>query len=363
MNRSKSSGVMTRRQVVAGGAAATVAAPAVARAQDTVNWRMVTSWPKNLPGPGVTAERLAARIAAVTGGRLQIVVHAAGEIVPALEVFDAVQSGVAQMAHTASFFWQGKAPAAAFFTAIPFGLTAPEHAAWILHGGGQDLWDKLYQPFGLKPFMAGNTGMQMGGWYRREISGLADIEGLKIRMPGLGGATLRKLGAEPVTLPPGDIFQALDTGLVDAAEFLGPWSDLAQGFFRVTPYYYAPGFHEPNGTGECLIGLEAWDALTPDLQAAVEQACATENAFALAEADWMNGEALAVLVNQHGVQLRQYPEEVLSAARIAAETVMDERAEQDPLFSEILQSYRAARQRLSAWSRAGTLPFFRARGE
>ena len=362
MNGSDRFGMITRRQAVAGGLAATIAAPAVVRAQDGVTWRMVTSWPKNLPGPGVTAERLAARIGAATGGRLQIDVYAAGEIVPALEVFDAVQSGVAQMAHTASFFWQGKAAAAAFFTAIPFGLTAPEHAAWILHGGGQALWDKLYAPFGIKPFMAGNTGMQMGGWYRREISGLADIEGLKIRMPGLGGATLRKLGAEPVTLPPGDIFQALDTGLVEAAEFLGPWSDLAQGFFRVAPYYYAPGFHEPNGTGECLVGLEAWNALTPDLKAVVEQACATENASALAEADWMNSEALAVLVDRHDVQLRQYPDDILAAARDAAETVMDERAEQDPAFGEILQSYRAARQRLSAWSRVGTLPFFRARG-
>jgi TRAP-type mannitol/chloroaromatic compound transport system substrate-binding protein len=353
---------ITRRHALTGGAASALAAPALARAQDSLQWRMVTSWPKNLPGPGVTAERLAERIGAATGGRLRITVYAAGEIVPALEVFDAVQGGVAQMAHTASFFWQGKAPSTAFFTAIPFGLTAPEHAAWILHGGGQELWDKLYAPFGLKPFMAGNTGMQMGGWYRQEVESLADIEGLKIRMPGLGGAALRKLGAEPVTLPPGDIFQALDTGLVDAAEFLGPWSDLAQGFFRAAPYYYAPGFHEPNGTGECLIGLEAWNALPADLQAAVEQACATENAFALAEADWMNGEALSVLVEQHDVQLRQYPDDILVAAREAAEVVLNERAEQDAAFGEILQSYRAARTRLAAWSRAGTLPFFAARG-
>jgi TRAP-type mannitol/chloroaromatic compound transport system substrate-binding protein len=338
-----------------------LAAPALAQSDPPIRWRMVTSWPKNLPGPGVTAERLATRIEASTGGRLSITVHAANEIVPALEVFDAVQGGVAHMAHTASFFWQGKARAAAFFTAIPFGLTAPEHAAWILHGGGQALWDKVYAPFGIKPFMAGNTGMQMGGWFKREITSLADLQGLKMRMPGLGGAVLSKLGAEPVTLPPSAIFQALDTGLVDAAEFLGPWSDLAQGFFRAAPFYYAPGFHEPNGTGECIISAEAWAGLPADLQAAVEQACATENAFALAEADWMNGAALAALTDQHDVQLRRYPEDVLAAARDAAVVVLDELSAEDAVFGEVLDSYRTAQKRLADWARVGTLPFLEAR--
>jgi TRAP-type mannitol/chloroaromatic compound transport system substrate-binding protein len=348
---------------VAGAAGATtLAAPALAQSDTPIRWRMVTSWPKNLPGPGVTAERLATRIAAATGGRLAVTVHAAGEIVPALEVFDGVQGGVAQMGHTASFFWQGKTRAAAFFTAIPFGLTAPEHASWILHGGGQALWDKVYAPFGVKPFMAGNTGMQMGGWFKREIESLADIQGLKMRMPGLGGAVLGKLGAEPVTLPPSAIFQALDTGLVDAAEFLGPWSDLAQGFFRAAPFYYAPGFHEPNGTGECIIAAEAWAMLPADLQAAVAQACAAENAFALAEADWMNGAALSVLTDQHGVQLRRYPQDVLAAAREAAISVLDEVAADDPIFAEVLASYRAAQTRLADWARVGTLPFLEARG-
>ena len=354
---------ISRRTALAGAVAgsAVLAAPAVATASQTVGWRMVTSWPKNLPGPGVTAERLARRIAAASGGRLNVIVHAAGELVPGLEVFDAVQGGTAQMAHTASFFWQGKMPASVFFTAMPFGLTAPEHAAWILHGGGQALWDELYEPFGVRAYMAGNTGMQMGGWFRREITGLEDIKGLKIRMPGLGGEVLRRLGAAPVALPPAEIFPALQSGVVDATEFLGPWSDRAQGFYRVAPYYYAPGFHEPNGTGECIISREAFDALPADLQAVVEQACATENAFALAESDWMNGAALEALVAENDVQLRAYPQEVLAAARETAETVMDDAAQADAMFARILTSYRAARTRLAGWTRAGTQPYLAAR--
>ncbi len=362
-SRDMTSSSISRRAALAGALAgsAALAAPAVTKASETISWRMVTSWPKNLPGPGVTAERLAQRITKASGGRLTVTVYAAGDIVPGLEVFDAVQGGTAQMAHTASFFWQGKVPASVFFTAMPFGLTAPEHAAWIMHGGGQALWDELYAPFGIRAYMAGNTGMQMGGWFRKEINGLEDIKGLKIRMPGLGGEVLRRLGAAPVALPPAEIFPALQSGLVDATEFLGPWSDRAQGFYRIAPYYYAPGFHEPNGTGECLIARDAFDALPADLQQIVEQACAAENAFALAESDWMNGAALDALVAEEGVQLRAYPEDVIEAARETAELVMDDAAADDAMFARILDSYRAARSRLAAWTRAGTQPYLAAR--
>ncbi|MCB1472970.1 MAG: TRAP transporter substrate-binding protein [Rhodobiaceae bacterium] len=342
--------------------AGALATPHVARAETAREWRMVTSWPKNLPGPGVTAQRLAQRITTASNGALTVKVHAAGEIVPALEVFDAVQSGTAQMAHTASFFWQGRFAAAPFFTAVPFGLTAPEHAAWILHGGGQALWDELYAPAGVRAFMAGNTGMQMGGWFTREIHSLDDIKGLKMRMPGLGGAILRKLGGASVALPPGEIFQALQTGVVDAAEFLGPWSDMAQGFYRVAPYYYAPGFHEPNGTGECLVSVAAFAELPENLQAVVADCCAAENAFSVAEADWMNGAALDTLVREHGVNLRSFPQDVLAAARSAAEGVLDEAASGDEMFAKILASYRQAKTRLAGWTKTGTVSFLEARG-
>ena len=242
---------ITRRNLVAGAAlAAGIAAPNVARAQ-TKRWRMVTSWPKRLPGPGMSAERVAERIKLLSGGRLEITVAAAGEIVPAFEVLDAVGGGVAEMGHTASFFWQGKEPAAVFYTTVPFGLTPNEHVAWVEAGGGQALWDELYAPFGVKPFMAGNTGVCMGGWFRREIKSRDDIRGVKIRSLGLGGEVYRRLGCVPQTTPPAEILLSLQSGVLDAAEFVGPGSDIALGLYRVAPMYYAPGFNKPNGTGEC----------------------------------------------------------------------------------------------------------------
>src|SRR3979409_771571 len=213
---------LTRRTLVAAAAgAATLAAPSVARAQGK-RWRMVTSWPKRLPGPGMSAERVAERIRALSGGRLDIAVYAAGEVVPAFEVLDAGGNGVADIGHTAAFYWQGKMPAAAFFTTVPFGLTPSEHVAWVDAGGGQALWDELYAPFGVKPFMGGNTGVCMGGWFRRELKSLDDLKGLKIRSLGLGGEIYRRLGATPQTTPPGEILTSLQSGGLDGAEFGGP---------------------------------------------------------------------------------------------------------------------------------------------
>ncbi len=354
---------LSRRAALGAGAlgltAMPLAAPAVA--QGRISWNMVTSWPKNLPGPGVTARRIAEGIAAASDNRLNIKLHAAGELVPAFGVFDAVSSGTAQLAHTASLFWAGKAPAAPIFTAAPFGLTPLEHITWIDHGGGQALWDRLYAPFGIKPLMAGNTGFQMGGWFRREIHGPDDIKGLKIRMPGFGGAIARQLGATPVPVAPGEIQAALRAGTIDAAEFLGPWSDAALGLFEFAPYYYWPGFHEPNGTGEALIGLDAWAKLPNDLQAIVVQVCARENIRGLGEAQWNNAHALKILTDEKGVKLRAFPETVLAAARQAATGVLDTLAGEDALTGEIVASYRAARQALHAWSRISQAALLSAR--
>ncbi|MBB4303097.1 TRAP-type mannitol/chloroaromatic compound transport system substrate-binding protein [Rhodobium orientis] len=347
---------------LAGAAGATLARPALAApASEAIEWRMVTSWPKNLPGPGMTAERLAKRIADLSGGRLTIKVYAAGELVPALEVFDAVTNGAAEMAHTASLFWQGKMPAAALFTAGPFGLTPLEHIAWINHGGGQAVWEKLYQRFGVRPLMAGNTGFQMGGWFRKEITSLDDLKGLKIRMPGLGGEVMRRLGATPVSLPPGEIFTALESGVIDGTEFLGPWSDAALGFYKVAKYYYAPGFHEPNGTGEALLSKKAFDALPADLQAVVEHAAAAENIFALTESEWHNGAALTRLRKEHGVELRYYPDTLLSAAATASEDVLDMVASHDAVSAEVVASFRKARATQATWSRVSQARFLAAR--
>jgi TRAP-type mannitol/chloroaromatic compound transport system substrate-binding protein len=342
---------ITRRALVgAGTAAAAVASPNIARAQ-TLKWRMVTSWPKRLPGPGMSAERVAERIRALSAGRIDITVHAAGQVVPALEVLDAVGSGVAEIGHTASFYWQGKMPASAFFTTVPFGLTPSEHVAWIDAGGGQALWDELYAPFGVKPFMGGNTGVCMGGWFRREIRGLADVRGLKVRSLGLGGEIYRRLGATPLTTAPADILTSLQSGLIDGVEFVGPGTDIALGLYRVAQSYYYPGFNKPNGTGECIVSLKAWEALDAGLKAVVAHACAVEAAFALAEMERLNIEALAALTGRHNVALRAFPGDFVGAARKEATDVLASVGATGTAAKKIHDSYVAFRERTAAWSR------------
>ncbi len=352
---------VTRRAVLGGSVASGAALASPAIAAGLAEWTMVTSWPRNLPGPGMTAQRIADQIELAADGRMRVKLMAAGELVPALQVFDAVSGGTAEMGHTASLFWAGKAPVAPIFTAAPFGLTPLEHISWIDHGGGQDLWDRLYAPFGLKPFMAGNSGFQMGGWYRGEINGLDDMKGLKIRMPGLGGEVVRRLGATPVSLPPSGIVPALQAGTIDAAEFLGPWSDTALGFWQVVKNYYWPGFHEPNGTSEGLINLDAWTALPGSLKAVVSQVLAAENIRGLGEAEWQNAVYLEVLTQEKGVILRAYPQDVLSAARAAADLVFDDLAGTSAIAAEIIYSYRTARARIQPWSRVSQAALLAAR--
>lgn len=353
----------SRRDVIAGASiafGAAVSAPAVARAQ-TRRWRMVTSWPKRLPGPGMSAERVAQRIAALSGGAIEITVHAAGEVVPALEVLDAVGSGVAEFGHTAAFYWQGKQPASAFFTTVPFGLTPPEHTAWVEAGGGQALWDELYAPFGVKPFMAGNTGVCMGGWFRAEIGGLDSLKGLKVRSLGLGGEVYRRLGATPLTTSPAEIITSLQSGLVDGAEFVGPGSDIALGLYRVAQFYYAPGFNKPNGTGECLVSRKVWDGLDAQTRAIISHACAAEAAFALNEMERLNIEALKALTGEHKVQLRQFPAPVVSAARGQARDILDGIARTGDIARRIAESYLSFRERSAAWTEISLQAAFMAR--
>jgi TRAP-type mannitol/chloroaromatic compound transport system substrate-binding protein len=338
------------RSAAAGIASATIAAPALAQSAK-LRWRMVTSWPKRLPGPGVSAERVAERIGAMSGGRLEIAVSAAGELVPAFEVLDAVGSGVAEMGHSAAFYWQGKEPAAAFFTTVPFGLLPNEHVAWVYAGGGQALWDDLYAPFGVKPFMAGNTGVSMGGWFRREIKSADEVRGLKVRSLGLGGEVYRRLGAIPQTTSPGEILVALQSGVIDGAEFVGPGSDIALGLYRFAPFYYGPGFNKPNGTGECIVGLKPWQTLDAELQAIVSHACAAEAAFALAEMERLNIEALAALTARGNAQLRSFPPDLIAAARAQTRDVLADLAAKSAAAQKIHDSYAAFRDKVSAWSR------------
>ncbi len=333
-----------------GAAAAPLAAPAVARAQAPRKWRLVTSWPRTLPGPGDSARRVAERIRAMSGGRLEVELFAAGEIVPAFAVLDAVSGGVAEMGHTASFFWAGKAPAAALFTTAPFGLGPLEHQAWIEKRGGQELWDRLYEPFKVRAFLAGNTGPSMGGWFRKEIRDAAELATLRIRVQGLGGDVYKELGATPMAIPPGDVFVALERGTIDAVELLAPSNDLPLGLYKHAPCYYAPGFNKPNGAAEALVSEAAWADLPPDLQAIVRTACAAEHAAGLAEAEASNAAALLQLVQQ-GARVTSFPPDVLAAARKAAETVIDRIAGRDALSAEIVTSYRAAAADGRNWAR------------
>lgn len=344
---------ITRRKLAQAGAAGVVgalASPSLALAQSK-RWRMVTSWPRRLPGPGMSAERVAERIKVLSGGRLDIIVHAAGEVVPAFEVLDAVGGGVAEMGHTASFYWQGKMPAAAFFTTVPFGLTPGEHVAWVEAGGGQALWDELYAPFGVKPFMGGNTGVCMGGWFRNEIKSKADLGGTKIRSLGLGGEVYRRLGATPQTTPPAEILTSLQSGVIDAVEFVGPGTDIALGLYRVAPFYYYPGFNKPNGTGECIVSLAAWNALDAELKAVVAHACAVEANYALAEMEKLNTEALVALTGQHRVQLRAFPRDVIAAARPIGTEVLADLGGRSAVAKKVHDSYIAFREKAGAWSK------------
>ena len=353
---------LKRRGLIGGVSATAIAAPSIASAQSVIQWRMATSWPRNLPGPGVTAQRLADRIQAMSAGRIEITLYSAGEIMPALEVLDGVGSGAAHIGHTAAVFWAGKMSAAPFFLAIPFGLTPPEHATWIEHGGGQALWDELYADFNVKPFMAGNTGMSMGGWFRNELTSVSDLKGLRFRMPGLGGQLYQPFGVVQMSMAPGEILQGLQAGGLDAAEFAGPSSDLALGFYKAASYYYWPGIHEPNGTGECLINAGVWSDLPDDLKAVVSNACAAENAFALAEAEFRNAIALKRLVEEKNVQLRRFPDDLIDQARESAAALLQGFKDRGGIEARIHDSYIAILNQLRPWSEISLEAYLGARG-
>ena len=318
-------------------------APAVETRQH-YKWKMVTTWPKNFPALGTGANYLAESIQAMSGGRLEIKVYGAGELVPASGVFDAVSGGTAEMGHGAAYYWKGKHEATQFFAAVPFGLNAAEINGWLRYGGGQPLWDELYAQFGLKGFPVGNTGVQMGGWFNREINALDDFKGLVMRMPGLGGEVLRGIGATVKALPGGEIFQALKTGAIDATEWGGPYNDLAFGLHQAAKYYYWPGWHEPGTALECMVNKDALAALPSDLQSIVAYACQAANDDMLSEFTARNNSALETLVKQHGVQLRRFPDELLAQVGAVASQVVADIAGKDPFSQKVYASFEAFRK-------------------
>ena len=325
-------------------------------------WKMVTSWPTNFPGLGTGAAKLAEMITAASGGRLTVKVYGAGELVPAFEVFDAVGRGTAEMGHSAAYYWKGKAAAAPFFCAVPFGLNAQEMNGWLYQGGGLELWRELYARFGLVPFPAGNTGVQLAGWFRKPVASLADLSGLKMRIPGLGGEVMSRVGATPVNLPGAEIFSSLQTGAIDAAEWVGPYNDLAFGLHRAAKYCYYPGWQEPGPTLECMVNQAAWETLPQDLKDIVDMCCRAVNDSMLAEYTARNQQALDVLVREHGVELRQLPDDVLLALRRASDRVLEEVAAEDPFARKVLDSMRAFQAQARAWHAVSEEAYYATRG-
>jgi TRAP-type mannitol/chloroaromatic compound transport system substrate-binding protein len=335
-------------------ASAPVPAPAIVRRR--YEWRMVTSWPKGLPGVGSGVERLARRLETMSDGRLHVKVYAAGELVPALQCFDAVANGVAEMAHDASYYHLSKSEACAFYTAFPFGLMASELEGWVHHGGGQALWDELYAGFGLKGFLAGNTGAQMFGWFRKEIHEVSDLKGLKMRTVGNAARVLTKLGAVVVSVPGGEIFSNLQSGTIDAAEWIGPYNDLALGLYQAAPYYYAPGFHELGPGLQLTVNKSKFDALPADLQAIIAAVAQVANDDIKAEYTARSGSALAALVQQRGVRLRRLSASLLQALGGASRELLTEiYGGGDAITRRTIDSYLAYRQAVMPWTRVGEL--------
>jgi len=294
--------------------------PMMARAQQTFNWKMTSAYPKGAPfymdGPG-SATDLAKRIETMSGGRLKIQVYGAGELIPALEGFDAVRSGTVEMNHANSYFWTGKTFAAQYFTAVPFGLNFQGMNGWLYDGGGQQLWNEVYAPFGMVAMPCGNTGVQMTGWFRKEIKTVADFKGLKMRIPGLAGKVYASLGVDVKLLPGGEIFPALERGVIDAAEFVGPYQDRRLGLQNAAKYYYTTGWHEPATVSELLINKAAWNKLPKDLQAVVENASAACNVISEAWSQRNNADAMEDLVKNQGVLAKPLPDAVVKALRDA----------------------------------------------
>lgn len=324
-------------------------------------WKLITTWPKNLPGLGTAPERLAQKLKVMSDGRLDIKVYGAGELVGAFEVFDAVSAGTAEMGHGAAYYWRGKIPIAAMFATVPFGMNAQEMNGWLHYGGGLELWRELYEPFGLIPLASGNTGVQMAGWFNKEINGVADLQGLKMRIPGLGGEVLKRAGGTPVALPGGEVFTALQTGAIDATEWVGPYNDLALALHTVAKYYYYPGWHEPGPTLESIINKQAWQSLPADLQAMVEVATRAVNDDMLSEFTARNNAALATLVDEHNVELRRLPDDVIAQLRGASADVVAEAAQESELAKRIYDSYMAFLQDVRAYHAISEQAYINAR--
>ncbi|MGE5641309.1 MAG: TRAP transporter substrate-binding protein [Clostridia bacterium] len=341
-----------------GAGAALAASPVLAQSGGlpSISWRMASSFPKSLDTLYGGADFFTKRVAALTGNKFQIKLFAPGEIVPALQVLDGVQNGTIECGHTAGYYYVGKNPAFAFDTTLPFGLNTRQQNAWMYGGGGLELIRDLYKEYGIVNFPGGNTGAQMGGWFRKEIKGVADLKGLKMRIPGLQGQMLAKLGVVPQQIAGGDIYTALEKGTMDAAEWVGPYDDQKLGFVKVAKFYYYPGFWEGTAQLSVIVNQKKWDELPAEYKAAVESASAETNLHITAQYDTKNTQALRQLIGE-GAQLRAFPRPVMEAAYKAAFQLYDELAEKSPQFKRIYGPWRAFRENEYIWFRVAEHSF------
>ncbi len=333
---------------VAGVAAVAAATPAIAADTPTVRWRMASSFPKNLDVLFGNAEGFCKRVSQLTNGKFEITPSAAGEIAPGTQVLDVVQNGTVACGQTTGYYYVGKNKTLAFDTAVPFGLTARQQAAWLLQGGGLELMREVYAEFGVINFLAGSTGVQMGGWFRKEVKGLADLKGLKMRIPGMGGELLSRLGVVPQNLTGGDVYPALEKGTIDATEFVGPYDDEKLGFYKVAPHYYYPSFWEPGSTISMIVNKTEWAKLPPDFKAAFEVACNEANQIMQATYDAKNPVALVSLL-QKGVKLHKFSDDILKAAQTEAFKMYDEEAAKSPQFAKVYESWKKFRALEQGW--------------
>ena len=306
---------------------------------EVIEWKLVTTWPKGLPGLGAAPENFARRVNEASGGRLRIKVFGAGEIVPAFEVFDAVSRGVAEAGHGASYYWKGKIPASVFYTAVPFGMTAQEANGWLHYGGGLELWRELYAPFGVVPFAGGSTGVQMAGWFNIRLNSRADLDGLKMRIPGLAGEVFDAAGGSAVRIAGGEVYTSMQTGVIDAVEWVGPYNDRTLGLMEVGDYYYYPGWHEPGAMLETIVNAEALAALPDDLQAIVRVAARATNTDMLDDFTANNSESLQILLNEFETEVLPLPDDVMDALYENSQVAIQALVEADPMAKKISASY------------------------
>lgn len=349
-----------KQGLVAGAAAGSLGFPMIAKAQSKFQWKMTTTWPAGTPfyqsGPG-SAEAFAKRVAEMSNGRLTIKVFAAGELLPAFEGFDACSSGVVEMNHGVAYYWAGKTFASQYFGTVPFGMSFNGQHSWLQFGGGNELWREIYKPFRVLPFAIGCSGVQMTGWFKRELGSVNDLKGLKMRIPGLAGKAYAELGVDVKLLPGGEIFPALERGVIDAAEWVGPFLDQRLGLQNAAKFYYTTGWHEPSTTSELVVNEAAYNKLPKDLQAIIKAAADATNQEGLLLLEAKNAVALDELVNKHGVKIARLPDDVIKRLREVSNDMFAQAAAKDPMVKKVHDSYFAFKKKHDYWNEVSETTF------